>query len=188
SCSAARWPHMPAMNSSPARRGNIGRLFSSVATRSATTLTEHVGGSTETLLAAEIAEEQAHVDKVYVRLSELTRTAQGVAADGRSLHQSDRLSFVREEDGTSLFERDAFSYQAAKRLATLESEHEGLVFGRLDRRDGEARYIGRMGVRDDQYEPLVVDWRARAAEPFYRATPANPMDVVRRRVLRCRGE
>ncbi len=151
-------------------------------------MTEHAGGSTETLLAAEIAEEQAHVDKVYVRLSELTRTAQGVAADGRSLHQSDRLSFVREEDGTSLFERDAFSYQAAKRLATLESEHEGLVFGRLDRRDGEARYIGRMGVRDDQYEPLVVDWRARAAEPFYRATPANPMDVVRRRVLRCRGE
>ncbi|HIT76235.1 MAG TPA: AAA family ATPase [Candidatus Avipropionibacterium avicola] len=140
------------------------------------------------MVAEQIAEEQAHVDKVYRRLIDLTRTAQGVAADGQSLHQSDRLSFVREEDGTSLFERDAFSYQAAKRLATLESEHDGLVFGRLDHRDGETRYIGRMGVRDDQYEPLVVDWRARAAEPFYRATPADPMQVVRRRVLRCRGE
>jgi len=140
------------------------------------------------VVANEIAHEQAHVDKVYRRLAELTQSAQGVAADGRSLHQVDRMSYVREEDGTSLFERDAFSFQAAKRLATLEAEHDGLVFGRLDRRDGDVRYVGRLGVRDAEYEPLVIDWRARAAEPFYRATPADPMEVVRRRVLRCRGE
>ena len=78
-----------------------------------------------------------------------------------------------------------FAFQAAKRLAVLDAEHEGLVFGRLDRTDGEIRYIGRIGVRDADYEPLVIDWRAPAAEPFYRATPANPMEVVRRRVLRC---
>ncbi|NNG18551.1 AAA family ATPase [Naumannella sp. ID2617S] len=136
----------------------------------------------------EIAVEQAHVDAVYERLAEATRSAQQVATEGRSLYQGDRMSWAREEDGTGLFERDVFAFQAAKRLAVLDAEHEGLVFGRLDRTDGEIRYIGRIGVRDDDYEPLVIDWRARAAEPFYRATPNTPMEVVRRRVLRCRGD
>src|SRR5699024_1603380 len=76
-------------------------------------------------------------------------------------------------------------------------QHEGLVFGRLDLDHGdgepgtgerEVRYVGRLGVRDDDYEPLVVDWRAPAAAPFYRATPVDPQGVLRRRVLRCRGE
>ena len=135
----------------------------------------------------EIAVEQAHVDLVYRRLAEATRSAQQVASEGRALFQSDRSSFVREEDGTGLYERDVFAFQAAKRLAVLDAEHDGLVFGRLDRTDSEVRYVGRIGVRDADYEPLVIDWRAPAAEPFYRATPSNPMDVVRRRVLRCSG-
>ena len=67
-----------------------------------------------------------------------------------------------------------FAFQAAKRLAVLDAEHDGLVFGRLDRTDGEVRYVGRIGVRDADYEPLVIDWRAPAAEPFYRATPSQP--------------
>jgi len=136
----------------------------------------------------ELAIEQAHVDLVYSRLDEATRSARQVATAGRSLFQSDRGSYVREEDGTGLYERDVFAFQAAKRLAVLDAEHEGLVFGRLDRNDGEIRYVGRIGVRDADYEPLVIDWRAPAAEPFYRATPANPMQVVRRRVLRCHGD
>jgi hypothetical protein len=136
----------------------------------------------------ELRIEQAHVDLVYARLSEATRSAQQVATAGRSLYQSDRSSFVREEDGTGLYERDVFAFQAARRLAQLDAEHEGLVFGRLDLTDGETRYIGRIGVRDANYEPLVIDWRAPAAEPFYRATPARPMQVIRRRVLRCRAD
>ena len=44
-----------------------------------------------------------------------------------------------------------------------------------------------LGVRDDDYEPLVIDWRAPAASPFYRATPVEPLGVLRRRVLRCKG-
>ncbi len=135
----------------------------------------------------EIAIEQAHVDQVYTRLGEATRSAQEMAREGRTLFRSDRTSFVREEDGTGLYERDVFAFQTARRLASLDAEHEGLVFGRLDRTDDEVRYIGRIGVRDEDYEPLVIDWRARAAEPFYRATPADPMGVVRRRVLRSRG-
>ena len=139
-------------------------------------------------LDRELAIEQAHVDLVYEHLEHATSSARKVAAQGREIFHSDRESYVREEDGTALFERDAFAFQAARRLAILDAEHEGLVFGRLDHTDGETRYIGRIGVRDAEYEPLVIDWRARAAEPFYRATATDPMDVVRRRVLRCRND
>ena len=139
-------------------------------------------------LEHEIAVEQAHVDKVYANLDVAAASAKELARQGREIFVSDRTDFVREEDGTALFERDAFAYQAARRLAVLDAEHEGLVFGRLDLTDGEVRYVGRLGVRDDEYEPLVIDWRAPAAEPFYRATQVNPMSVVRRRVLRCREE
>ena len=96
----------------------------------------------------ELAAEQAHVDLVYARLAEATRSAQQVARAGLSLYQSDRNSYVREEDGTGLYERDVFAFQAARRLAVLDAEQEGLVFGRLDRTDGDVRYVGRIGVRD----------------------------------------
>lgn len=141
-----------------------------------------------TALERELAVEQAHVDLVYEHLATAARSARRIATQGRDLYRSDRETWMREEDGTAMFERDAFAFQAARRLAVLDAEHEGLVFGRLDHTDGEVRYIGRIGVRDAEYEPLVIDWRARAAEPFYRATPSDPMDVVRRRVLRCRND
>ena len=144
--------------------------------------------TTTSRLEQELAIEQARVDSVYAHLQHATTSARSVAAEGAARYSSDRERYVREEDGTALFERDAFAFQAARRLAVLDAEHEGLVFGRLDLTDREIRYIGRIGVRDLEFEPLVIDWRARAAEPFYRATPAEPMDVVRRRVLRCRND
>ncbi|HMR49220.1 MAG TPA: AAA family ATPase [Arachnia sp.] len=139
-------------------------------------------------LDREIALEQAHVDKVYQRLGTATASAKNLARQGREIFLTDRDNFVREEDGTALFERDAFAYQAARRLAVLDAEHEGLVFGRIDLAGPEARYIGRLGVRDEDYNPLTIDWRAPAAEPFYRATQREPMGVIRRRVLRCRDD
>ncbi len=144
--------------------------------------------SHDAVLAREIAIEQRHVDRVYDRLGDAHRSAEQVAAQGKTLFERDRADFVREEDGTGLFERDVFAFQSARRLATLNAEHEGLVFGRLDLLAEEIRYIGRIGVRDEDYEPLVIDWRARAAEPFYRATSAEPMEVIRRRVLRSRSD
>lgn len=143
---------------------------------------------TPSVLERELAIEQAHVDLVYAHLGKATESARKVAREGSSRYTSDRETYLREEDGTAIFERDAFAFQAAKRLAILDAEHEGLVFGRLDLDDGEIRYIGRIGVRDEEYEPLVIDWRARAAEPFYRATATDPMEVTRRRVLRCRND
>lgn len=144
--------------------------------------------NTRAHLDREIASEQAHVDKVYQRLGSATASAKNLAQQGREIFLTDRDNFLREEDGTALFERDAFAYQAARRLAVLDAEHEGLVFGRIDLSGPEARYIGRIGVRDEDYNPLTIDWRAPAAEPFYRATQLDPMGVIRRRVLRCRDD
>lgn len=143
--------------------------------------------SSPKLIADEITREQTYVDRVYAQLDAATRSARQVASEGRDIYRSSRDTYVREEDGTSLYERDVFAYQAAKRLATLDAEHEGLVFGRLDRTNQEVFYIGRLGIRDADYEPLTIDWRAPAAEPFYRATPSSTMDIVRRRVLRSRS-
>src|SRR2546421_10267091 len=67
------------------------------------------------------------------------------------------------------------------RLARLELGTEALCFGRIDRETGELFHIGRLAVSDESHEPLVVDWRAPAAEPFYRATGREPLGLQRRR-------
>jgi DNA helicase IV len=175
-------------------------------------------------LAREIAVEQAHVDRVHEELEKAGVRADSVQAEGLARSQFGRQVEVGDAEGAALFERDALMFHAAKRRTALDTQYEGLVFGRLDidhamlradassgnghrRADGsdgpggsggsdgsggsggdrEVRYIGRLGVRDDDYEPLVIDWRAPAASAFYRATPTQPMGVLRRRVLRSRG-
>ncbi len=143
----------------------------------------------------EIAVEQAHVDLVYKELAKAGVRADLVEADGLARGRTDRTGEARDEELTGLFERDALVFHAARRRGVLESQYEGLVFGRLDidhdlpegGTERERRYVGRLGIRDDDYEPLVIDWRAPAASPFYRATPVEPLGVLRRRVLRCKG-
>jgi DNA helicase IV len=137
-------------------------------------VTAHVG-ETDRALEQEIKHEQAVVDRIYARLQAAAESARALAADG---HARARLG---NEGG--LVERDALVFQAAKRLASLDAAHEGLVFGRLDTREGEARYIGRLGLRDADREVLLIDWRAPAASVFYQATAQDPLGVVRRRVL-----
>ncbi|TDC38705.1 helicase [Micromonospora sp. 15K316] len=68
----------------------------------------------------------------------------------------------------------------------LRRAREGLVFGRLDGLDGSVRHIGRIGLRNDgeDSEPLLVDWRAPAARPFYTATAVDPQGQARRRHIR----
>ena len=132
----------------------------------------------------EIDHEQQFVDRVYRQLDQSTRNAEALAREG---HGRARLG---HEGG--LVERDAMVFQAAKRIATLNAAHEGLVFGRLDLGQGPwpgdgPRYIGRIGLRDEHRDSLLIDWRAPAAAVFYQATAADPQGVVRRRVLRCSG-
>ncbi|GAA2189644.1 AAA family ATPase [Micromonospora lupini] len=71
----------------------------------------------------------------------------------------------------------------------LRHAGEGLVFGRLDGLDGTVRHVGRVGLRDDgeDGEPLLVDWRAPAARPFYTATAVDPQGQARRRHIRTTG-
>ena len=137
--------------------------------------------TSEDLAQREIACEQRFVDVVYDRLDAAAKAAEALAREG---HGRARLG---HEGG--LVERDAMVFQAAKRIAALDAAREGLVFGRLDLKDPtEApRYIGRIGLRDEHRDTLLVDWRAPAAAVFYQATPTDPQGVVRRRVLRCSG-
>ncbi|MBM9463549.1 AAA family ATPase [Aeromicrobium sp. YIM 150415] len=135
---------------------------------------------TEAEERAEIAAEQAYVDVVYQRLDASAVTARSLVAEGMA------RGHIGHEGG--LVERDAMVYQANRRLASLDAAHEGLVFGRLDLLDGGRRYIGRIGVRDEDREILLMDWRAPAASAFYRATAQQPSGVVRRRVLRSRAD
>jgi AAA domain len=133
-----------------------------------------------TALQEEIAVEQRHVDRVYARLAHLRRTALQAEREG---YQHARVGTVG-----SLVERDALVFHAARRRYELDSEHEGLVFGRLDLRGGETYHVGRLGVRDSDAQPLVIDWRAPAAAAFYQATATDPRGVVRRRSIQSAGE
>ncbi len=84
-------------------------------------------------------------------------------------------------------ERDAFAGLRESRLAQLHAVEERLCFGRLDLRGAQHRYIGRLGLFDDDQRQLLVDWRAPAATDFYRATAVAPGEVVRRRHLLTKG-
>ncbi|GLZ76106.1 DNA helicase [Actinorhabdospora filicis] len=139
----------------------------------------HPGGTDTAARDAEIAQEQEHVDTVYGRLDELRAVAVRAEKDG--------YNFSHARVPGAQYERDVFVYQAAKRLHTLDAEHEGLVFGRLDLDGDITRHIGRIGLRDAAQKPLLLDWRAPAAAPFYRATAADRMSVIRRRVIRSSG-
>ncbi|BEL09276.1 AAA family ATPase [Actinoplanes sichuanensis] len=136
--------------------------------------------SDTTVLEQEIAVEQEHVDRVYTRLTELRRDASRAEKEGYQLAGVGTFG--------ALVERDAMVFHQARRRHALDAEHEGLVFGRLDLKTGATHYVGRMGIRDDNAKPLVVDWRAPAAAAFYRATPADPLGVVRRRMIQSARE
>ncbi len=123
--------------------------------------------------------EQDVVDVLYRRLDELRAQTR------------DRLARVRQVGPSgspqNRSERDAFATLYEDRVARLEAVEDRLAFGRLDLVDGERRYIGRIGLNDEEHAPLLTDWRAPAAQAFYRATAAHPDGVVLRRHLVTRG-
>ncbi|WP_030380471.1 MULTISPECIES: HelD family protein [unclassified Streptomyces] len=157
----------------------------------------------------EILVEQRHLDRVYHRLEEKIHEAEFL------MHDAARRGQVGTPG--ALAERDALVFRAGIHLNRLNNEFEDFLFGRVDLllgKDGkkgpdgaytavepaegavrpdatadiaETLHIGRIGVLDADYAPLVIDWRAPAAAPFYRATPVDPGRVVRRRVIRSKG-
>ncbi|GAA4285288.1 AAA family ATPase [Brevibacterium daeguense] len=126
----------------------------------------------------EINLEQQNLDVVYERLDELRDEAQA------------KLSTVRRTNvggnHQNRSERDAFATLYEDQLVKLNNAEEGLVFGRIDAADGDTTYIGRIGLSDAERRQLVMDWRAPASEPFYRATAADPGEVIRRRHIATR--
>ena len=113
--------------------------------------------------------------RLYLQLDELLEQAQ------LALDRTARSSTVNTPG--ALAERDAFMRLYAQRVRALQNVEARLCFGRLDLEDGERRYIGRVGMSDEARRELLVDWRAPAAEPFYRATALRPAGVLRRRQI-----
>ncbi|GHA71149.1 HelD family protein [Streptomyces termitum] len=163
----------------------------------------------DTVADREIGVEQEHLDQVYRRLEEKIHEAEFLMNDAA---QKGHVGTPG-----ALAERDAQVFRAGIHLNRLNNEFEDFLFGRIDllygkdgvrgpdgaytsvepaddaiRPDntaeiGETLHIGRIGVLDADYSPLVIDWRAPAAAPFYRSTPVEPGRVVRRRVIRSKG-
>jgi DNA helicase IV len=91
--------------------------------------------------------------------------------------------------GGSPMERDVQVRASAKQVKRLHVADNGLCFGRLDTVSGNRSYIGRIGIFDEEndYTPLLLDWRAPASRAFYVATGANPENLRRRRQFHTRG-
>ncbi|SNT04852.1 DNA helicase IV [Micrococcales bacterium KH10] len=129
--------------------------------------------------AEQIAIEQGSVDGFYQRLDELRVIVRTKLAEVRRAGPSGSPQ--------NRSERDAFASMYEDRLSQLEAIEDRLCFGRLDFDDETVRYIGRIGLTDEDHLPLLTDWRAPAAEPFYQATAQQRGDVWRRRHLVTRG-
>ncbi|MEU0172944.1 UvrD-helicase domain-containing protein [Streptomyces massasporeus] len=168
-----------------------------------------VGSVHDSVRDREIDVEQEHLDRVYRRLEEKIHEAEFLMRDAARRGQVGTPG--------ALAERDAQVFRAGIHLNRLNNEFEDFLFGRIDLltgKDGkkgpdgaytavepaegavrpdntadiaETLHIGRIGVLDQDYTPLVIDWRAPAAAPFYRSTPVDPGRVVRRRVIRSKG-
>jgi len=125
----------------------------------------------------ELRSERDYVAGLYQRLDAERARVKGVydaallGTGGTAMERDDQVRALAKE---------------AKRLAVADN---GLCFGRLDTLSGEHSYIGRLGLFDenDEYEPVLLDWRAPAARPFYIATGANPENMRRRRQFLTRG-
>ncbi|HEX4866912.1 MAG TPA: hypothetical protein VFV32_04740 [Acidimicrobiales bacterium] len=115
----------------------------------------------------ELATEQAYVDRAYAHLAAMRDRTRAAVAVADTAAQAVDAAIARTH------------LQA--RLRSLHTEVDGLSFGRLDAETGETWYVGRRHVEDERGDPVVVDWRAPVSVPFYRATAADPLELVRRR-------
>ncbi|MGW0043651.1 RNA polymerase recycling motor ATPase HelR [Rhodococcus sp. NPDC003348] len=130
----------------------------------------------------ELRSEQGYVAGLYTRLdAERARVKDRYGAALRGP--------VDLTNGGTLVARDDEVRALAAEARRLDVADNGLCFGRLDATSGERSYIGRIGIFDDanEFEPLLLDWRAPAARAFYVATAANPEGMRRRRQLHSRG-
>ncbi|MBF6340913.1 AAA family ATPase [Nocardia abscessus] len=125
----------------------------------------------------ELRSERSYVTALYARL------------DAERAQVKGRYGAALRGNGETLVDRDAEVRALAEQVKRLDVADNGLCFGRLDTLSGEHSYIGRIGLFDEgnEYEPLLLDWRAPAARAFYVATAASPENMRRRRQFHTRG-
>ncbi|MFF8844464.1 HelD family protein [Streptomyces sp. NPDC015127] len=129
----------------------------------------------------ELQNEQQFVTGLYERLDALREEAEGAIAT--TLRQASTGL------AQSRVERDVGVAEHGAHLSALNAVDNGLCFGRIDLKDGTHHHIGRIGMREDdpRRTPLLIDWRAPVARPFYLATGHEPMGLRRRRHISTRG-
>nr|WP_276571124.1 RNA polymerase recycling motor ATPase HelR [Kibdelosporangium phytohabitans] len=125
----------------------------------------------------ELRSERAYVAGLYKRL------------DAERARVKGEFEAALAGKAVSPMERDVEVRARAREMKRLDVADNGLCFGRLDAITGEHSYVGRIGLFDEtnEYEPVLLDWRAPAARPFYVATGANPENMRRRRQFHTRG-
>ncbi|MEV4800113.1 ATP-binding domain-containing protein [Nonomuraea sp. NPDC049421] len=127
-------------------------------------------------LAEALDTEQRTVSWLYGRLD---ATRERARATLREVYARGGAVGTRQ----AMVERETMAAEQARRLAQLDAVERGLCFGRIDDGEGRSTYIGRIGLRDESHESVLIDWRAPAARPFYVATATDPGGLVRRRHL-----
>jgi DNA helicase IV len=124
--------------------------------------------------AAAVRAEQGYVTMLYGLLDQARERSEEALASVRGRGGAGGTHQAR-------LERDVSAAEQEKRLTQLTLTERGLCFGRTDDEKQDTLYIGRIGLRDDDYDLKLIDWRAPAARPFYAATPRNPFGLIRRR-------
>ena len=92
----------------------------------------------------------------------------------------ERLSQVDPEGAADEITKEYIEVTVADALADLSDPGAGDFFGRIDD-EGDRWYIGRRHIEDGRHDPVVVDWRAPIAAPFYRATAVDSLGIAFRR-------
>ncbi len=123
-------------------------------------------------------QEQAYIDHAYERLETIREQANQRAA--RLMRESTTMYGQQ-------FDRDVAVRVALHRASSLDIGDESIIFGRTDSLTEERYHIGRRAVFGEHHEPMVIDWRVPAAEPYYRATGHQPLGLALRRHFLCEG-
>jgi DNA helicase IV len=122
----------------------------------------------------ELTAEQEYLDRAHDHLEAMQATAARLA---------DAFAFTARTDMNDA----AVQHTMLRYRAALDVGQRSLCFGRIDEERGDRWYIGRRHVEDDRGQPVVIDWRAAVATPFYRATFADPLGLERRRRFALEG-
>ncbi|MGW1542361.1 HelD family protein [Streptomyces sp. NPDC002309] len=128
----------------------------------------------------EMRREQEFIDGLYRRVDVLRGDAEASVTD--ALAQGDKPMQAR-------LERDILVAERSGLLAALDAVDGSLCFGRIDLTSGAGHHIGRIGLRagDAERTPILIDWRAEVARPFYLATGHTTMGLARRRHISTDG-